>query len=1254
MIDNQKNKGEYQKMKVSNVGSRSAYLRAIAVSLILAAALLAPASAAATAPSIASTSASGITTSEATLNALIDPQGKATGYHFEYGPADCEANPCTATPVPDGTVPTQVKGTGTLTAGSGEVTNLTTSLGAFAPGQAISGEGIEPGTKVLAVTATTLALSKGATQSGSATLTATGPQPVSAQLQGLTPHTTYHLRVIAIHKGEAKGEVKGPDTPFATFATPQVFGPCSDDALRTGLPSAALPDCRAYEQATPVGKDAGDATGTKAFVRSSLSGNAISFLTVSGMPGAKGSQEFPPYLATRSSEGWSTVGLLPPASLGQQAKVIGWTPEFSDVFVQATQLGEPPATTFLAAAPGQDPTALTPYLPSLEPGFAGAAADGSVVEFESRLAIPGLAGAIEGKPNLYLWDRETEEVRLAGVMNDGQPPANGAIAGPYDWFTGTTPIALGRGGAKEGYYLQDANALSAEGTALFFTAAGTGQLYERLNPTQPQSALDGEGECTEAQMACTINVSASKRSKPDPAGDRPAAFMAASTDGSKALFTSSQMLTDDANTGPEQTPAEIQGADLSAEDPQDTTHTVVPTTHAKGIATDGTYLYWADPGNGSIGRSKLDGSEPDDSFIVPGSAQIPQYVAVAEGHLYWTAIAPGELPQQDLKPDHGDGTIGKAKLNGAGPASEVDPTFVTDAAAPQGIAVHGEYVYWANRNEIVQEEGVGFVRSGATIGRAKLTGEDADEKFIRIDQTKHPIGIAVDDSRIYWSFDWGGTGSIHDSLVESASLDGTELNGGKARGLFIGGIQSEENNRTEVRGIALDGTYLYWAAEGTDKIGRIPLDRIDGNLEGEAEELELLHTDGAPIGLALQGTQLYWSSNGESLPNPGNDLYRYDRESGALTDLAPDSSSLDGIEVQGVLGASADASSVYFAANGVPDNLTGSPNARGEVAEAGDCHKLAGSCNLYLASGGEVRFIARLDNGGSRPDATNWVPKPQGIFPGYTQKTARVSADGQTLLFSSQRQLSDYANAGTPELYLYRAGTGTLDCVSCNPTGGAPSGVPSLGQINTPVVIPTPPASVLSHNLSAEGTRVLFDTTDALVPADTNGQGGCPVVGSILQKFSACTDVYEWEAVGTGSCEAADENADGGCVYLISTGKGSEPQLLADASASGNDVFFFTRSQLVGQDQDQLTDVYDARVGGGLTGQYPTASEPCPSAEACKGSIGEVPSVPAPPHLVGPGNPPRKTCPKGKRLVGKRCVNKHHRHHRHHKHRRSR
>jgi hypothetical protein len=54
-------------------------------------------------PVVQGTVASPITDSTATFNAYLDPQNEATVYRFEYGSADCSANPCTPLPPAEAT-----------------------------------------------------------------------------------------------------------------------------------------------------------------------------------------------------------------------------------------------------------------------------------------------------------------------------------------------------------------------------------------------------------------------------------------------------------------------------------------------------------------------------------------------------------------------------------------------------------------------------------------------------------------------------------------------------------------------------------------------------------------------------------------------------------------------------------------------------------------------------------------------------------------------------------------------------------------------------------------------------------------------------------------------------------------------------------------------------------------------------------------------------------------------------------------------
>ena len=360
----------------------------------------------------------------------------------------------------------------------------------------------------------------------------------------------------------------------------------------------------------------------------------------------------------------------------------------------------------------------------------------------------------------------------------------------------------------------------------------------------------------------------------------------------------------------------------------------------------------------------------------------------------------------------------------------------------------------------------------------------------------------------------------------------------------------------------------------------------------------------------------------------GQDLYAYDTTSGELTDLTVDSNAgdLQGADVAGVLGTSSDGSYVYFTANGV----------LASGAAAGDCElnevgSSIGDCSLYVSHEGSITFVARLN--AETVDYENWIPYFESG--GRFIKESRVADDG-TLLFGSTQSLTGYDNAlpnasatcsrgaGNRcfELHRYSPVDDELACISCH-LGAPPTGPARLESRRDTAAPVTPATSLLTRNLSSDGKRAFFDTPDPLVSADVNG----------------VTDPYEWEAEGTGSCDVG--GASGGCLYLLSTGTSPAPSYLADISSTGDDAFFFTGQSLVPADRDDLTDVYDARVGGGLDSQYQVPVEDiCSSSAACSGPGSSAPGEAAPGSSTFRGNPikkPRHHCPKrGKKTSGKK------------------
>src|SRR5207342_1097820 len=117
--------------------------------------------------------------------------------------------------------------------------------------------------------------------------------------------------------------------------------------------------------------------------------------------------------------------------------------------------------------------------------------------------------------------------------------------------------------------------------------------------------------------------------------------------------------------------------------------------------------------------------------------------------------------------------------------------------------------------------------------------------------------------------------------------------------------------------------------------------------------------------------------------------------------------------------------------------------------------------------------------------------------------------DGSHLAFISSASLTGFDSNGMTEVFVYAA-SGGLTCASCTPSGERP-----LGGSTIPGAVANGNAfrAYKPRALAAGGSRLFFDSDDALVVQDTN----------------ADSDVYQWEAQGTGSCATP-----GGCVNLIS------------------------------------------------------------------------------------------------------------------------
>jgi len=354
-------------------------------------------------------------------------------------------------------------------------------------------------------------------------------------------------------------------------------------------------------------------------------------------------------------------------------------------------------------------------------------------------------------------------------------------------------------------------------------------------------------------------------------------------------------------------------------------------------------------------------------------------------------------------------------------------------------------------------------------------------------------------------------------------------------------------------------------------------------------------------GLAEGGERLFYLEEG--------DLKAFDIASGVIPFSTTDVT---------VVNISADGSTAYFISNAV---LPADSNPRGDLP-------LAGAQNLYRSREGVLAFVGAVlpddvsFEGGETADQRglgNWTSS---INAGRVGRIpSRTTPDGEVLLFEASAPLGDYDPQGHSQIYRYDFVGQTLRCISCKSTGTAATGEAVL-QSMAATLVDTEPLNAFGYvaNLRADGNRAFFESTEALVLADQDGQ----------------RDVYEWEEEGAGSCRTP-----GGCVYLISSGASGREDYLYAVSESGNDVFFRSSDLLLPADADETPSIYDARVGGGFPAPPPPAGE-C-LGEACQPTV-TPPGDPVQ-TLQGKGNvaeEPRRRCAKGKRAVrskGKqRCV----------------
>ena len=302
------------------------------------------------------------------------------------------------------------------------------------------------------------------------------------------------------------------------FAAGAVAGqPCPNEQVRIDEPfGLALPDCRAYEQVSPAEKNLADALGAITTVRSASSGEAMAYDSLGPFALTGGAQEgssqlFNTYLSLREGEGWPTTKLDPPVSPGGSAQPLALSEDLRYAFERSDD--QPPLTPegvegHEAVYLRDNATGTERLLFGLAAGekasffLVADAAEDSRVFFESANDLSEKAAP--GTRNLYEWHEG--KLSLVNLLPGGSAPTAGAGAGQRGPGAVQESVELpDHSFGSVSYFAQ--NAVSRDGSEIYFTDLGTGLLYVRHQ--QP----GGEGE--------TVAVST-----------QPVAWQAASTDGS--------------------------------------------------------------------------------------------------------------------------------------------------------------------------------------------------------------------------------------------------------------------------------------------------------------------------------------------------------------------------------------------------------------------------------------------------------------------------------------------------------------------------------------------------------------------------------------------------------------------------------------------------------------------------------------------------------------------------------------------------